>query len=232
MNKFIKIACAFMLAPALLMAQDNTAPQETTDLRMPTLEDLIPGGETYRFTDDLYGLQWWGDTAVKPGIDSLVTVNPKNGEETLLFTRENLNRALEAGGWGKLSHLYSLSFPWEGKTEVLIPLHGKYITYDWVAGQVIATRETPEGAANVDYNTESGHVAYTIGNNLYVDGQAVTEEPAGVVCGQSVHRNEFGISKGTFWSPEGTLLAFYRLLPHGRKHGDGISAGRHHCPCG
>ena len=211
MNKFIKIACAFMLAPALLMAQDNTAPQETTGLRMPTLEDLIPGGETYRFTDDLYGLQWWGDTAVKPGIDSLVTVNPKNGEETLLFTRENLNRALEAGGWGKLSHLYSLSFPWEGKTEVLIPLHGKYITYDWVAGQVIATRETPEGAANVDYNTESGHVAYTIGNNLYVDGQAVTEEPAGVVCGQSVHRNEFGISKGTFWSPEGTLLAFYRM---------------------
>ena len=31
--------------------------------------------------------------------------------------------------------------------------------------------------------------AYTIGNNLYVNEQAVTNEPEGIVCGQSVHRN-------------------------------------------
>ncbi len=30
-----------------------------------------------------------------------------------------------------------------------------------------------------------------------------------VVWGQSVHRNEFGINKGIFWSPEGHQLAFY-----------------------
>ena len=29
--------------------------------------------------------------------------------------------------------------------------------------------------------------------------------------GKSVHRDEFGITKGTFWSPKGTLLAFYRM---------------------
>ena len=28
------------------------------DLKKPTLEDLIPGGETYRFAKSLYGLQW------------------------------------------------------------------------------------------------------------------------------------------------------------------------------
>ena len=32
-----------------------------------------------------------------------------------------------------------------------------------------------------------------------------------LVYGQSVHRDEFGISKGTFWNPQGTLLAFYRM---------------------
>lgn len=60
-------------------------------------------------------------------------------------------------------------------------------------------------------NEVSRHLAYTIGNNLYVmtgDGQTlkVTNEPEGIVCGQSVHRNEFGISKalsgilpGTCW---------------------------------
>lgn len=54
-------------------------------------------------------------------------------------------------------------------------------------------------------------MAYTIANNLYVDNHQVTDEPEGVVCGQTVHRNEFGISKGTFWSPSGQLLAFYRM---------------------
>ena len=32
-----------------------------------------------------------------------------------------------------------------------------------------------------------------------------------IVYGQSVHRNEFGINKGTFWSPDGQRLAFYRM---------------------
>ena len=54
-------------------------------------------------------------------------------------------------------------------------------------------------------------MAYTQNNNLYVNSHAVTNEPEGIVCGQSVHRNEFGISKGTYWSPKGDLLAFYRM---------------------
>ncbi len=42
------------------------------------------------------------------------------------------------------------------------------------------------------------------------DGQTVrvTTETEGVVCGRSVHRNEFGINKGTYWSPQENLLAF------------------------
>lgn len=69
-------------------------------------------------------------------------------------------------------------------------------------------------------NEVSRHLAYTIGNNLYVmtgDGQTlkVTNEPEGIVCGQSVHRNEFGISKalsGICRGPAG-------FLSNERKHG-------------
>ena len=32
-----------------------------------------------------------------------------------------------------------------------------------------------------------------------------------LVYGESVHRQEFGITKGTFWSPNESLLAFYRM---------------------
>lgn len=214
MNKLFQTVCALWMAPALLMAQymDNTVVCDTaTQLRMPTLDDLIPGGETYRYTEDLYGLQWWGDVAVRPGIDSLEAVNPADGKAELLFTRQHLNQALEEEGLGRLSHLYGLSFPWQGETRTLFTLHGKFLSYDWKENRLTVLSDLPDGAANVDYNYLGGHVAYTIQNNLYVDGKAVTDEPAGVVCGQSVHRNEFGISKGTFWSPAGTLLAFYRM---------------------
>ena len=53
--------------------------------------------------------------------------------------------------------------------------------------------------------------------NLYVlaaDGteyQLSSDGSREIVYGQSVHRDEFGISKGTFWSPDGQQLAFYRM---------------------
>ena len=57
-------------------------------------------------------------------------------------------------------------------------------------------------------------MAYTIDNNLYVaesneQTQVTNDMDRGIVNGQTVHRNEFGIKKGTFWSPTGKYVAFY-----------------------
>ena len=94
---------------------------------------------------------------------------------------------------------------------MLIKLPARYIVYDFEKdefGKGLPQAGERNGA-NIDYTPEGGHIAYTVKNNLFVDNKAVTEEPEGIVCGQSVHRNEFGIGKGTFWSPQGNLLAFY-----------------------
>ena len=206
-NMVALLMAAATLTSTHLMAQETA----TNELKYPTLEDLIPGGATYRYTESLYGLQWWGDQCIKPGIDSLVAVNPKNGKETLLTTRESINQALEAEKLGKLSHLYNVQLLWENQTQLLIPLPGRYIIYDWKAGKTTNVLTFDKQAANTDYTAAGGHVTYTLKNNLYVDNKQLTDEPEGIVCGQSVHRNEFGISKGTFWSPKGTLLAFYRM---------------------
>ncbi|MEK0440445.1 MAG: hypothetical protein RLZZ504_1361, partial [Bacteroidota bacterium] len=58
-------------------------------------------------------------------------------------------------------------------------------------------------------------------NDLYITGNdsrlnfndiRITQDGGnGIVYGQSVHRNEFGISKGLFWSPGDDKLAFYRM---------------------
>ncbi|MDQ3111242.1 MAG: S9 family peptidase [Bacteroidota bacterium] len=76
----------------------------------------------------------------------------------------------------------------------------------------------PQGAENFD-KSSALNTAFTVDNNLYVklDKEtsktvAITEEKnENIVYGKSVHREEFGIAKGTFWSPSGNLLAFYRM---------------------
>ena len=177
----------------------------------PTLEDLIPGGATYRFAENLYGLQWWGDICIKPEIDSMFAINPKTGEHTLLTTRETINQALTAQQLNALLHLYTVKLPWPEEKKILIQLRNKYVVYDFGTNEAKILHTLPEKAENADLNTVSNHMAYTVDNNLYVNNKAVTNEPDGVECGKTVHRSEFGITKGTFWSPKGDLLAFYRM---------------------
>ena len=205
MSKIGKRAILLLLA---LPIGFNVMAQET---KKPTLEELIPGGESYRYAENLYRLQWWGDECIKPGVDTLYSIQPKTGKETMVITREQINKVLEENKAGKLSHLYSVRFPWTDKAQMLFTIAGKFIVYDFKNNQVISTFKPKDGANNEDYCAASGNVAYTIDNNLYVNEKAVTNEPEGIVCGQTVHRNEFGINKGTFWSPKGNLLAFYRM---------------------
>ena len=219
-KKLTRGLLATILAAALYPT--DTMAQDQQSLTMPTLEDLIPGGETYRYTENLYGLQWWGDQCIKPEIDSLFAINPKNGRETLLTTRAKVNEVLrslitptagETQGKDEVMHFYNTEFPWPDKPHMLIKGAKRYIVYDFEKNEFVIAypQAAKERGANIDFSPEGGHIAYTVKNNLYVDNKKVTNEPEGIVCGQSVHRNEFGITKGTFWSPKGNLLAFYRM---------------------
>ena len=198
---------------AVSISTPNIMAQEVNNnVQKPTLEDLIPGGESYRYAENIYGLQWWGDICIKPDTDALKSINPKNGKEKTLFTLEQLNKALEEAGLKKLPMLYSIKLPWAEETKVLLPKSHRFAVYNWETGTVTKRDDLPkEPYANQDLHTESGNIAYTVQNNLYVNGSRITDEPEGVVCGTSVHRNEFGIHKGTFWSPSGKLLAFHRM---------------------
>lgn len=205
MSKIVKRVILLLLALPIgcnLMAQE---------LKKLTLEDLIPGGETYRFAENMYGLQWWGDECIKPTIDTIYTIQPKTGKETILTTLSQINKVLAENKAGKLPHPYSIRFPWADKAQLLVKISNKFIVYDFEKNQIISTLQLKEKATNEDFCAGNGMVAYTIKNNLYVNDREITNEPEGVVCGQSVHRNEFGINKGTFWSPKGKLLAFYRM---------------------
>jgi len=204
MNKLTQSAITLILA----LCTTNIMAQQ---LKMPTLEDLMPGGETYKYAENIYGLQWWGDSYLKPTDEALVAIDPKNGKETTLTTLDKVNEALKDAQLGQLRTFTSVQTPWADKPWLLLASRGNYVVYDWQTGSIVRQSKMQQGAASVDYEQESGNVAYTIGNNLWVNDRQVTNEPEGILVGKSVHRNEFGINKGTFWSPKGNLLAFYKM---------------------
>ena len=205
---FNLLAIIFMTASAL-MAQDK---------KSFTLEDLIPGGKNYSKLQpkNMWWFPWWGDLMLKEENDELKAFNPANGKEETLITLQEVNDLLAAKGLGKLyAFTYSTSMPYEQKWILLYNLEYRALV-DLENKEVIWSQAIPEQAENQGWNKVSRNLAFTKGNNLYVvDGQGevaqVTDEPEGVLCGQSVHRNEFGINGGIFWSPKGNLLAFYRM---------------------
>lgn len=205
MKRIFNLLAIIFMSTSVMMAQEK---------KNFTLEDLMPGGNNYfnLQPQNIHGLTWWGDLCIKPEIQEVKTINPRTGIESTLFTLEALNQALEDAGINKVHALYNLSYPWADRTEVQLPKSQQFAVYNWETGVVITREDLPkEPYEHADLNYISGNIAYTIGNNLYVNGIRITDEPDGVLCGQSVHRNEFGIEGGIFWSPKGNLLAFYRM---------------------
>lgn len=211
MKRIIAKSLLLLLAFALTM---NVTAQEKKSF---TLEDLMPGGNNYYnlLPQNRYGLQWWGDVCMDADIEEVKTIHPVNGKENILITLQEVNDLLAAGKLGKINHFRNASFPYTEKWMLVNTTTHKALI-DWEKKELIWSQPLAPKAANQDWNKESRSLAYTLDNNLFVTTASgkilqVTDEPKGIVCGQSVHRNEFGIHKGTFWSPKGNLLAFYRM---------------------
>ena len=208
MKRILNLLAIIFMATSAMMAQDK---------KSFTLEDLMPGGNNYYNLQpkNIQGLSWWGDMVLKGEIEELKAMNPANGKEISLVTLQEVNDLLASKELGKIHHFYSIAMPYEQKW-LLVNTRKHRILIDLDTKQIAWNQEIPAKADNQNWNSESRTLAYTIDNNLYVitsEGEAmqVTNEPKGVLCGQSVHRNEFGIDGGIFWSPKGNLLAFYRM---------------------
>lgn len=196
----------------LILLSMNALSQEKLPL---SLDDLVPGGETYsKFRPQLpRGLAFFGDQPIYTKGDSAFVVG-KKGKDGLLLSVKSLN---EGFGEEKFKSLPKISFPYIGQPIARLDYKGDFFLYDIVTKKQIANFIVAKEAENNDFSAQSQILAYTKDNNLYVltkDGKEIpvtTESNPGIVSGQSVHRNEFGIKKGTFWSPKGNLLAFYRM---------------------
>lgn len=84
-------------------------------------------------------------------------------------------------------------------------------------GQETTWVNLPKEAENIEFDAVNNQLGYTIENNLFfIDTQGKTHQITKdgtyeIVNGKSVHQNEFGIHKGIYISPKGSLVAFYRM---------------------
>ena len=112
---------------------------------------------------------------------------------------------------------------WYGN-DLILNEKDSYFRYDLATGKKVAAdkpankaAKAPEGFRVLEWNEAGKAWALLKDDNLYVKAQngelhqLSTDGSREIVYGQSVHRNEFGIYKGTFFSPDGKQLAFYRM---------------------
>ena len=185
MNKLFSLI--LLMIPMMVSAQG---------LKELTLEDLNFGGKNYhnmiaknRWTT------WWGDELIRQDAENCYLVNKSTGKESLLFDIDKLN-AIK--GVKKIHSLYNTAFPFAGKCIVKI---GNQLI-NWKKGTVTEDN-TPSAFVRDDQ--------LFVKDSKGVEHQLTTDGSRNIVYGQSVHRDEFGISGGIFWNPDHSLLAFYRM---------------------
>lgn len=208
--------CATLVGCALLNPLNTTT---TMAQKQFTLEDLNYGGTNYRnmIPENRY-TTWWGDRLVRTEVEYCAEVNLRNGKETRLFSLEDINSwAGLSASEEKIRHLYSATFPYAGKPQVLVVNGRENILVDFKKHQVVMRWSRVQGTQVLEWNAGSDATAYVKDDQLYVttaDGktrQLTQDGSHGIVYGQSVHRDEFGIRGGLFWNPQGNRLAFYRM---------------------
>lgn len=162
----------------------------------------LAGTDKYVFTEDgVLMIQAPGAKSANPllNIDQVNIMAKNSGYEefkripNITWTNENVGYFYKADSDGSIN-LNSLSLTANGMKRITT---------------------IPAEAENHTITDATLRVAYTIGNDLYIaDGDRqlrLTNNPEHVIAGQSVHRNEFAIDGGIFWSPDGNKLAYYLM---------------------
>ena len=199
----------------MLFAQFTTAMAQ--EKKLFTLEDLNFGGNNfYNLQPQNKYYEWWGDQLVRNDVEECYLVDKKTGKETLLFTLDELNQWAGSDDIKRVRHLLNANFPYADKPLVAVGNGRAFMLVDFKAHQTV-WQDSVSGQTANDWSKDSKATAYVKDWQLYVQDEAEhthqlsTDGSRGIVYAQSVHRDEFGITKGTFWSPDGKCLAYYRM---------------------
>ncbi len=130
-----------------------------------------------------------------------------------LLNLEELNSKMSALNLTALKRFPRIS--WINKNHFQFWKDTLLLEYSTKSKSLNEVSKISKGAENIQIGPDKKSVAFTIKNNLFLSANgkiiAITNDKnPGIVNGHTVHRVEFGINKGIFWSPKGNYIAFYR----------------------
>ena len=197
--KFHCLAALLSLTALTMSAQDK---------KLFTLEDLNFGGTNFHnLRPQNMFLTWWGDQLMYQDAEEGGTIDNK-GNKKPVFKLTDIE-----GDWHSAM---SARYPYADQPLVLLKNSKVRVLYNFKTKQTV-WRQTCADEQNSNWNKESRAVAYTRNHQLFVrtasdeERQLTTDGSREIVYGEAVHRNEWGIDEGLFWSPDGQRLAFYRM---------------------
>ncbi len=184
--------------------------------KMLTMKDAITGYHLY--PRGLNQLQWadddhysYQDTLNGEKILKLVQIDRTNNGLTKIITLDNIQKAVVAAGGDSLKRIPRVR--WTSNNTFRFYHNQAY--YQYMVGEQTASKLMdyhPGEMGHADIEWKSKNISYVKDDNLYVNDHQITNDGGnGIVYGQSVHRSEFGITHGMFWSDQGEKLAFYRM---------------------
>lgn len=161
---------------------------------------FIPGSNSFAYIDN-----------------NTIKVGDNGGSATKdILTLRDLNSVLKSSSKDTLTALWAIN--WKNANEFYFTnKQGEFVySLDRKTINPSEQKKTDLALDNCDEFKKGETFAHVNENNLFVTANGKTEQVTtdgsyNLVYGKSVHRDEFGISKGTFWSPKGNLLAFYRM---------------------
>ena len=211
----IRTLALLAMATTTLAVTDLPAQEQH---RSPSLEEYTLGSPKALRRTSLRSLRWLGSDYVYVDSTRLVLGSPTaaHPEKTLLTQDEFLAIIGEATKGAGAKYFVPFSVV-EGK--LLSISFGKkhYLIDPRTKKQVAAFERVGRTEQAFELAPRAKHAVAVRDNNLFLlspDGsssQLTTDGSPTLVYGQSVHQNEFGISGGLFWSPDGSRLAFYRM---------------------
>jgi len=182
-----------------------------------TIDEAVLGKYNQFYPDFLNGLKWRNSTnyIFIDNWEKIMEGNIKNDKTTELCNLSDINKILKSLGITQLEYLYDLV--WLDENTLEFQQENKVFTYNILDKKIVTNITIPETAKNIRFDNTSNSVAYTIDNNIFLNDknskstQLTFETDLGIICGSDyVHRQEFGINNGIFWSPKSNYIAFYR----------------------
>jgi len=179
-----------------------------------TLKDAVLGQYRTFAPDQMPGFQWIPNTDAytfySKNYQTMYRSSLKAKEDKEALAIQEMNQFLGS----EIPNFFSLK--WISDKDFVIDDGATFYSVDLNAKKGKVLLKMPEGVENALPNSTYSNALGTIGNNVVlVDSegkltQVTNETDPGIVSGQSIARNEFGISGGLFWSNKGDMIAFYQ----------------------